>query len=73
MGAHTDTLKQGYERFSNGDVEGATENWTDDFTWQGGGADDMPGGGEHKTDDGSGPYKPTPDFPCDPSQVLPGK
>ena len=32
-----------------------------------------PGGGEHKTDDGSGPYKPTPDFPCDPSQVLPGK
>ena len=32
-----------------------------------------PGGGEHRTDDGSGPYKPTPDFPCDPSQVLPGK
>ena len=32
-----------------------------------------PGGGEHKTDDGSGPYKPTPDFPCDPSQVLPGQ
>jgi phospholipid/cholesterol/gamma-HCH transport system substrate-binding protein len=32
-----------------------------------------PGGGEHKTDDGSGPYKPTPDYPCDPSQVLPGK
>ena len=32
-----------------------------------------PGAGEHKTDDGSGPYKPTPDFPCDPSQVLPGK
>jgi phospholipid/cholesterol/gamma-HCH transport system substrate-binding protein len=32
-----------------------------------------PGGGEHKTDDGSGPYKPTPDFPCDPSQVLPGE
>ena len=32
-----------------------------------------PGGGEHKTDDGSGPYKPTPDYPCDASQVLPGK
>ena len=31
-----------------------------------------PGGGEHKSDDGTGPYKPTPDFPCDPSQVLPG-
>jgi phospholipid/cholesterol/gamma-HCH transport system substrate-binding protein len=32
-----------------------------------------PGGAEHKTDDGSGPYKPTPDYPCDPSQVLPGE
>ena len=31
-----------------------------------------PGGGEHKSDDGTGPYKPTPDFPCDASQVLPG-
>ena len=31
-----------------------------------------PGGGEHKSDDGTGPYKPTPDFHCDPSQVLPG-
>jgi phospholipid/cholesterol/gamma-HCH transport system substrate-binding protein len=35
--------------------------------------DRCPGGGEHKSDDGTGPYKPTPDFPCDPSQVLPGK
>ena len=32
-----------------------------------------PGGAEHKTDDGSGPWKPTPDYNCDPSQVLPGK
>jgi phospholipid/cholesterol/gamma-HCH transport system substrate-binding protein len=32
-----------------------------------------PGGGEHRADDGSNPYKPTPDYPCDPSQVLPGK
>jgi phospholipid/cholesterol/gamma-HCH transport system substrate-binding protein len=32
-----------------------------------------PGGGEHKATDGSGPWKPTPDFNCDPSQVLPGK
>jgi phospholipid/cholesterol/gamma-HCH transport system substrate-binding protein len=35
--------------------------------------DRCPGGGEHKSDDGTGPYKPTSDFPCDPSQVLPGK
>jgi phospholipid/cholesterol/gamma-HCH transport system substrate-binding protein len=31
-----------------------------------------PGGGDHKTQDGSGPWKPTPDYPCDASQVLPG-
>ena len=32
-----------------------------------------PGGGDHKSDDGSRPWKPTSDFNCDPSQVLPGK
>ena len=31
-----------------------------------------PGGGDHRTDDGSGPWKPSPDYPCDASQVLPG-
>jgi phospholipid/cholesterol/gamma-HCH transport system substrate-binding protein len=32
-----------------------------------------PGGGEHRADDGSNPFKPSSDFSCDPSQVLPGK
>ena len=32
-----------------------------------------PGGGDHKSQDGSRPWKPTPDFNCDPSQVLSGK
>jgi phospholipid/cholesterol/gamma-HCH transport system substrate-binding protein len=31
-----------------------------------------PGGGEHRSKDGSRPWKPTPDFNCDPSQTLPG-
>jgi len=31
-----------------------------------------PGGGEHPSDDGSRPWKPTPDHDCDPSQTLPG-
>ncbi len=31
-----------------------------------------PGAAEHKSADGSGPYKPTADFNCDPDQVLPG-
>jgi phospholipid/cholesterol/gamma-HCH transport system substrate-binding protein len=32
-----------------------------------------PGGGDHRSADGSRPWKPTPDFNCDPTQVLPGK
>jgi phospholipid/cholesterol/gamma-HCH transport system substrate-binding protein len=31
-----------------------------------------PGSAEHPAEDNSGPYKPSPDYPCDPSQVLPG-
>jgi len=32
-----------------------------------------PGGGDHRSADGSRPWKPTADFNCDPTQVLPGK
>jgi phospholipid/cholesterol/gamma-HCH transport system substrate-binding protein len=32
-----------------------------------------PGAAEHVAGDKSNPYKPSPDFNCDPSQVLPGK
>ena len=31
-----------------------------------------PGAADHPAADGSGPYKPTEDFPCDITQVLPG-
>jgi phospholipid/cholesterol/gamma-HCH transport system substrate-binding protein len=31
-----------------------------------------PGSAEHKADDGTNPWKPTPDYNCDPSQLLPG-
>ena len=31
-----------------------------------------PGATEHKAADGSNPWKPSPDFNCDPSQTLPG-
>jgi phospholipid/cholesterol/gamma-HCH transport system substrate-binding protein len=30
-----------------------------------------PGGGDHASKDGSRPYRPTPDFNCDPTQTLP--
>jgi phospholipid/cholesterol/gamma-HCH transport system substrate-binding protein len=32
-----------------------------------------PGGAEHPAEDGSGPWKPTPEHNCDPSQALPGE
>ena len=32
-----------------------------------------PGGGEHPATDGSSPWKPTPDYHCDETQVLPGE
>jgi phospholipid/cholesterol/gamma-HCH transport system substrate-binding protein len=32
-----------------------------------------PGGAEHAHEDGSVPWRPTPDFDCDPTQVLPGR
>ena len=35
--------------------------------------DRCPGASEHPAEDGSSPYKPTPDFPCDETQVLPGE
>jgi ketosteroid isomerase-like protein len=47
MAGNTDTAKQAYEAFSNGDVEGATGNWADDIEWDGGGQD-LPGGGVHQ-------------------------
>lgn len=47
---NVDTAKQAYEAFSKGDVEAATENWSDDIVWDGGGQD-LPGGGEHSGKD----------------------
>ena len=51
MAGNLDTLREGYEAFAAGDVEGATGNWTDDFTWQGSSSEDMPGVGEHQGKD----------------------
>ena len=50
MGGNADNAKQAYEKFSNGDVQGATENWADDIVWDGGGQD-LPGGGQHQGKD----------------------
>ena len=39
------------EQFSQGDLEAALSNWSQDFTWEGGNSEDMPGGGTHEGKD----------------------
>ena len=51
MGSNADALKERYGRFSQGDIEGALDNWTDDFVWEGGNAPDLPGSGVHEGKD----------------------
>ncbi|MDX6699740.1 MAG: uncharacterized protein QOE65_3137 [Solirubrobacteraceae bacterium] len=50
MGQNTDTLRQGYEAFGRGDLDGASENWADDIRWEGSNAD-IPGAGVHEGTD----------------------
>ena len=51
MASNVDTLKKGYEDFSNGDIESATEPWADDFVWDGGISEELPGAGVHEGKD----------------------
>jgi ketosteroid isomerase-like protein len=51
MGGNADLAKQAYEKFAQGDVQGATENWADDIVWQGPNSTELPGGGEHSGKD----------------------
>jgi ketosteroid isomerase-like protein len=48
MGSKADALRERYERFSQGDLEGALDLWTDDFVWEGSNAPDLPGAGRHE-------------------------
>jgi uncharacterized protein len=45
MGQNTDTLKQGYEAYGNGDLEGALANFHDDIRWEGSNSSRVPGSG----------------------------
>jgi ketosteroid isomerase-like protein len=47
MPGRIDTMRERYGQFSQGDVEGAVQNWADDFVWQGSNSTELPGGGEH--------------------------
>ncbi|MEA2332010.1 MAG: uncharacterized protein QOH58_2148 [Thermoleophilaceae bacterium] len=48
MAGKSDQLRERYQQFSQGDLESALSNWSDDFTWEGGNSEDMPGGGTHE-------------------------
>ena len=43
--SNTDVLKQGYEAFGRGDLEGATENFADDIRWENPEAPQLPNSG----------------------------
>ena len=43
--SNTDTLKQGYEAFGRGDLDGATENFADDVRWENPEAPQLPNSG----------------------------
>jgi hypothetical protein len=51
MAGRIDDTRDRYEKFSQGDLEGALSNWADDFVWQGSNSTDLPGGGEHRGKD----------------------
>lgn len=48
MAAKTDALRERYALFSQGDLEGALDLWTDDFVWEGAGESGLPGSGRHE-------------------------
>jgi ketosteroid isomerase-like protein len=43
--SNSDTLKQGYEAFGRGDLDGATENFADDVRWENPEAPQIPNSG----------------------------
>jgi uncharacterized protein len=48
MAGKSDALKERYEHFGRGDLEGALDLWSDDFVWEGSDAAELPGSGRHE-------------------------
>ena len=48
MARRIEQMRQRYDEFSQGDVQSATQDWADDFVWQGANSTELPGGGEHR-------------------------
>jgi uncharacterized protein len=47
MAGHVEEMRERYDTFNQGDVEKATDNWADDFVWEGSNSTELPGGGQH--------------------------
>lgn len=47
MAGRIEQMRQRYAEFDQGDIEAATQDWADDFVWQGSNSTELPGGGEH--------------------------
>jgi ketosteroid isomerase-like protein len=47
MAGRIDLMRQRYDEFNQGDIQGATQEWAEDFVWQGSNSTQLPGGGEH--------------------------
>jgi ketosteroid isomerase-like protein len=48
MASKANALEERYQRFRQGDVEGALDLWTDDFVWEGPNSPELPGAGRHE-------------------------
>ncbi|MDP9294042.1 MAG: nuclear transport factor 2 family protein, partial [Actinomycetota bacterium] len=48
MAGKADVLRERYQRFNQGDIEGALDLWTDDFVWEGSSSSELPGSGRHE-------------------------
>src|SRR4051812_15376154 len=51
MAGKTDQMRERYDKFNQGDIDGATDLWADDFVWEGSNSTELPGGGEHRGKD----------------------
>ena len=47
MTTRIEQLRQRYDQFRRGDIRGATQDWAEDFVWQGAQSAELPMGGQH--------------------------
>jgi ketosteroid isomerase-like protein len=51
MAGHVEQMRERYDEFNQGDIESATQDWADDFEWEGSNSTELPGGGKHRGKD----------------------